>query len=154
MTDNKTLIAYVSKGGVTEEAASVIANVLQEKYGFNVDVINLRKNSSPDIAQYSNVIVGCGVRMQKVYKEALNFLEKNDFTNRRVAIFLSSLEPKEEAESKYVKRILEKYPNVKPVATNVFGGRMKILGRTSVDKRDMEKVKSWAEELGKLATEP
>jgi menaquinone-dependent protoporphyrinogen IX oxidase len=108
MTDNKTLIAYVSKGGVTEEAASVIANVLQEKYGFNVDVINLRKNSSPDIAQYSNVIVGCGVRMQKVYKEALNFLEKNDFTDRRVAIFLSSLEPKEEAESKYIKRILEK----------------------------------------------
>ena len=149
MVDNKTLIAYVSKGGVTEEAASVIANVLRDKYGFDVDVVSLRKNSSPDITHYSNVIVGCGVRMQRVYKEALNFLEKTDFKDKKVAIFLSSLEPKEEAESKYIKRILEKYPHVKPVATNVFGGRMKILGRTITDKRDMEKAKAWADELGK-----
>jgi len=149
MGKNKTLIAYASKGGVTEEAASVLANVLRDKYGFDVDVVNLRKNSHPDITQYSNVIVGCGVRMQRVYKEALNFLEKTDFKDKKVTIFLSSIFPKREAESRYIKRILEKYPHVKPVATNVFGGRMKILGRTIVDKRDLEKVKAWADELGK-----
>ncbi len=149
MADNKTLIAYVSKGGVTEEAASVIANVLRDKYGFNVDVVSLRKNSHPDITQYSNVIIGCGVRKQRVHKEALDFLEKTDFKDKKVAIFLSSLEPKEKAESKYIKRILEKYPHVKPFTTNVFGGRMKVLGRTIVDKRDLEKVKAWADELGK-----
>ena len=149
MVDNKTLIAYASKGGVTEEAASVISNVLRDKYGFNVDVVSLRKNSYPDITQYSNVIIGCGVRKQRVHKEALDFLEKTDFKDKKVAIFLSSLEPKERAESKYIKRILEKYPHVKPFVTNVFGGRMKVLGRTIVDKRDLEKVTAWADELGK-----
>lgn len=43
MTRNKTLIAYVTKGGVTEEAASEIATVLRDKYELEVDLVNLRK---------------------------------------------------------------------------------------------------------------
>ena len=45
----KTLIAYVSKGGVTGEYANVIAGVLREKYGLVVDVVDVGKNHSPDI---------------------------------------------------------------------------------------------------------
>lgn len=45
MDGDRTLIAYVTKGGVTEETASVIANVLRDKYGFQVDVVNLRRKS-------------------------------------------------------------------------------------------------------------
>jgi len=50
MAGDKTLIAYVTKGGVTEEGASVIVNVLRDKYGFEMDVVNLRKTLRPDIA--------------------------------------------------------------------------------------------------------
>jgi len=32
-TENKTLVAYVTKGGATGEAANVIANTLREKSG-------------------------------------------------------------------------------------------------------------------------
>lgn len=150
---DRTLIAYATRGGVTEEAASVIATVLRDKYGFEVDVVNLKKDPSPDLSRYGNVIIGSGVRIQRWYKEALRFLEK-DFEGRRVAIFLSSLEagdPKshDDAITKYIKRVLAKYPHVKPVAAEAFGGRMKILGRTISDSRDMEKVRAWAEELGK-----
>ena len=148
----KTLVAYVTKGGVTEEYSSVIANVLRQKYGFEVDVINLRMNRVPDLTPYNNVIIGSGVRIQKVYKEALKFIEKNDFKEKKVTIFLSSLEPRDKAIEKYLNPILEKDPHLKPVATEVFGGRMRILKRTFSDKRDIEKVKSWAEELGKGLT--
>lgn len=141
------------QGGVTEEAAAVISSVLRDKYGLVVDVVNLRENSSPDLVQYANVIIGSGVRMQKVYKEALKFLQ-NDFGDRRVAIFLSSGEagdPKsyDQAITKYVKNVLAKYPHVRPVAAEAFGGRMAILGKTVSDSRNMEKVRVWAEELGK-----
>ena len=44
--------------------------------------------------------------------------------------------------------MLEKRPNVKPVATGAFGGKMSMLGKTT-DARDMGKVSAWAEELGK-----
>ena len=150
---DKILIAYVTKGGVTEEVANVIAGVLRDKYSFEVDIVNLKDNKSPNISQYRNVIVGYGVRMQKVYGEALKFLE-TDFKDKNVAVFVSSIEvgdPKgyEGAVQKYIKNTLEKYPHVKPVATEVFGGRISILGRTLIDKRDMTKVSAWAEELGK-----
>ncbi len=152
MAFDRTLIAYVTKGGVTEETASMIANVLQDRYGLEVDLTNLRKNPCPDLRPYGNVIIGTGVRMQKVYGEALEFLE-NDFKDKRVAVFVSSLEPHDEAVTKYIEKGLANRLNVKPVAARVFGGRMKVLGKVVQDKRDMEKVKSWAEELGKKLVE-
>lgn len=147
-------MAYATKGGVTRESATVIANILRDKYGLEVDTIDLRKGPSPDLARYGNVIVGSGVRMGKVYREALEFLENNDFEDKKVAIYLSSLtagdpEKHDEAVTDYIgKQILEMHPHVKPVAAEAFGGRTKILFKTT-DNRDMEKVRAWADEVGK-----
>ena len=154
MVGKKTLMVYASKGHVTEENAHVIADILRDKYRLDVDLVDIRKNPSPDLTQHRNVIVGSGVRMGKVYKEALRFLEKNDFEKKKVAIFLSSGRagnPKsyDDAITKYIKGTLEKHPHVKPVATEAFGGRIRILGFTIADNRDIDKVKAWAEELGK-----
>lgn len=88
-----------------------------------------------------------------MYKEALKFIETNDFEGKKVALFISSVESRDEAIAKYVKRILEKYPHLRPVTFEVFGGRMKILGRTATDKRDIERVKSWVEEVGRILME-
>lgn len=153
MSGNKTLIAYTTKGGATEEVALKIAEVLRRKYNFDVDVINLRINPSPDISPYRNVIVGGGVRVQRVYKEAVRFLERSDFEGKKFAFFVLSLEagnPKSygKAVEKYIKKLLEKLPKVKPVATEAFGGRMKVLGFTIADALDFGKVEAWAESLG------
>jgi menaquinone-dependent protoporphyrinogen IX oxidase len=116
MATGKTLIAHATKGGVTEEAASLIAEILRNKYNLEVDTVNLGKNARPDLEQYRNVIVGSGVRMQRAYRKALKFLE-----NKKVAIFLSPAEagdPKSHDQTilKYVTRNLAKLPNVRPVA--------------------------------------
>lgn len=152
----KTLIAFATKGGVTEEAACVIASVLREEHGFEVDVVNLRENPSPDLTQYKNIFVGSGVRMGKWYKQALKFLE-NNFENKNVIVFLSSCtagdpEKHDEAITKYINDVLAKYPHIKPVAAEAFGGRMKMLGKTVTDNCDMDKVRAWAEEVGKKLT--
>jgi len=154
MGAERTLIAYVTKGGVTEEATSIIANVLRDKYKLEVDIINLKKNPSPDLTQYKNIIIGSGVRMQKWYKQALKFL-KNDFGDKKVAIFLSSCEAGDtksydQAITKHVKNVLTKYPHVKPIAAEAFGGRIKFLWITATDNRDMGKVRVWAEEVGQM----
>ena len=151
----KTLVAYTSKGGATEEAAKSIADVLKEKFGMDVELVNLRK-TSPDVGKYENVIVGAGVRAGKVYGEALKFL-KHDFGNRKVAFFVccgGAGDPKnyEESCTKYVTNVLADYPNVTPTATEAFGGRMKILGKKVFDTLDPAKIRAWAEILGnKLA---
>jgi menaquinone-dependent protoporphyrinogen IX oxidase len=159
MTENMTLIAYVTKGGATKEYASEIASILKEKYGLYLDVVDLRKNKSPDISKYKNIIVGSGVRMFRVYKEALKFIEKNNFEGKRVAIFLSSGKagnPKtySEAIEDYVnKQVLKKNPRLKPVAAEAFGGRTRILGKEmdppGYAAQVITKVRAWAEELGK-----
>ena len=145
---SKTLIAYASKGGTTKEYANAIASVLRDEFKIEVDVVDLRKNHDPDLTQYRSVIVGSGVKMQRMHGEGRKFLEK-DFGDRKVAIFLSSLEPKDEAVKKYVDNILEKNPRLKPLAVEVFGGRMRFLWKTSQDKTDINKAKEWAQAVAR-----
>jgi menaquinone-dependent protoporphyrinogen IX oxidase len=125
----------------------VIAEVLQENFGFEVKIVNLR-DSTPDLSGYEKIIVGSGVRMQRLHKESSRFIEKNNFKDKTVAFFLSTLEPGEEAYSKYIKPLFEKQETFKPVEVEVFGGRMRVLSKTVTDKREVERVKAWAEKLG------
>jgi menaquinone-dependent protoporphyrinogen IX oxidase len=136
---------------------------LKEKYGLEVDMVDLKKNKSPDLSKYRNIIIGTGVRMFHVYKEALKFVEKNNFEGKKVAVFLSSGKagnPKtyREAIEDYInKQILNKNPRLKPVAAEAFGGRTKILGKDmdppGYAAQVITKVQAWAEELGKQLAE-
>jgi menaquinone-dependent protoporphyrinogen IX oxidase len=144
--EDRTLIAYATKGGTTKEYANAIAAVLRDEFKMQVDLVNLGRNHNPDLAQYRNVIVGSGVKIQKMHGDGRKFLEK-DFGDRKVAIFLSSLEPKDEAIKKYVDTILEKNTKLKPFGVEVFGGRMRFLGKTSHDQRDISKAREWAQNI-------
>jgi menaquinone-dependent protoporphyrinogen IX oxidase len=151
---NKTLVAYTSKGGATQEAAQIIADVLKTKYSLDVDVVNLQKDKKrlQNLAQYKDVVIGSGVRSGKVYDEALDFL-KQDFGNKKLAFFVCSgdagdPEKYEEACTKYVTQILANFADLKTVATEAFGGRQKMLGRTIFNNFDPAKVGAWAENLG------
>jgi menaquinone-dependent protoporphyrinogen oxidase len=147
----KTLVAYASKSGATEQTAQIITEVLRGECHLEVDIINLGK-TFPSLEQYRNVVVGAGVRAGKVYDEALKFLKK-DFGDRKVAFFVccgGAGDPKKYEEScdKYLKNVLANYPDLKPVASEAFGGRMKLLGKTVFDNVDSAKIRSWAETLG------
>jgi menaquinone-dependent protoporphyrinogen oxidase len=149
----KILIAYETKGGVTEESARKIADVFRLKYQFEVDLVDLKKQNISDCSQYNNIVIGGGVRAGKVYSKALKCLE-NDFGNKKVAFFVSSgdagnPEKHKQAKIKFVENVLANYSNVEPVATEAFGGRIKILGKTVLNNIDLDKVEAWAEELGK-----
>lgn len=117
-----------------------------------MDLVNLKTSPKPELAQYENIIIGSGVRMGMWYGKAKKFL-KNRFENKNVAIFLSSGMagiPKsyDEAVSKFIRNKLAKFPHIKPIATEAFGGRYS--GRFgNEDYTDPEKVKAWAIELGK-----
>ncbi len=157
MEANKTLIAYETKGGATGESARKIAEILRSKYGLEVDLVDLKKQKPASLEQYRNVVIGGGVRAGKVYEKALKFLE-NDLSGKRVAFFVSSAEAGtpgsyEKAKAKFVESELANHPKIVPVSTEAFGGRIKILGKTVTDNRDMAKVEAWAEELGAKFTQ-
>ncbi len=149
----KTLIAYQTKGGATEEAARKIAETLRSKFQFEVDLVDLKEQKPLELTQYQNVIVGGGVRAGRVYGKTLKFLE-NDFTGKKVAFFISSSwagtpGSYDNAKAKFVEKTLTKYPKINTVGTEAFGGRIRYFKKTMVDNTDLAKVEVWAEELGK-----
>ncbi len=157
MDANKTLIAYETKRGATAEAARKIAAILRSKYQLEVDLVDLKEQKILDLSQYRNLVIGGGVRAGRVYKKALKFL-KNDLSGKRVAFFVSSAwagtpGSYEDAKVRFVENTLAKYPNINPISTEAFGGRIRMLGKTMVDNTDLAKVEAWAEELGKKFTE-
>lgn len=150
---NKTLIAYETKGGVTAESAQKIAEVMRSHYQVDVDVVDLKKHTISDYSQYHNIVIGGGVRAGNVYRKALKCLEQ-DFRGKNVAFFVSSgdagdPEKYPQAKVQFVDNVLTKYPHIHPIATEAFGGRMKLLGKTLWDNIDFAKVEAWADELGK-----
>ncbi len=146
MSENKTLIAYATRGGTTEDYAKAISAVLRDEFKMQADLVNLKKSRNPDLTQYQNIIVGAGIKMFKMHKEGAPFLKK-DFGEKNVGIFLSSLEPRDEAIKKYVDVILQKNSSLKPIAVEVFGGRMRIFGKTSEDRTGIEKAKDWTRKI-------
>ncbi len=147
MGEYKTLIAYATRGGTTEDYAKAIDSVLEEEFEMQVDLVNLRRNHNPDLAPYRNVIVGAGIRIFRMHKEGAKFLEKSDFGDRRVAVFLSSLLPRGKAIKQYVDVVTQKNSKLKPFAVEVFGGRMRVLGRIGQDMTDIEKAKEWTRKI-------
>ena len=146
----RILIGYASKGGATKEASEIIAEVLKNKYNVTVDLIDLKK-TTPKLEGYDKIVVGAGVRAGKVYGDALKFLKQN-FESKKVAFFVccgGAGDPQkyEEACKNYVTDVLANYPDLKPVSTEAFGGRMKILGKTVFDTFDSKKIQSWAEKI-------
>jgi len=152
MSANKTLIAYVSKGGATEEAAMKIADTLRSKFQLEVDLVDLKEQKVPHLGQYQNVVTGGGVRGGRVYGKTLKFLE-NDLSGKKVAFFVSSSwagtpGSYKNAKTKFVENTLTKYPKINIISTEAFGGRIRYFRRTMLDNMDLAKVEAWAEEIG------
>ena len=147
MSENRTLIAYATQGGTTEDYAKAIGSVFTDEFKMQVDLVNLKKDRNPNLTPYRNVIVGTGIKKFKMHKEGAEFLEKTDFGDRKVVIFLSSLMPRDEAIKKYVDVLMQKNTKLKPLVVEVLGGRMKILGRTIADKTDIKQSKAWARKI-------
>jgi menaquinone-dependent protoporphyrinogen IX oxidase len=147
MNENKTLIAYATRGGTTEDYAKAIGSVLTNEFKMQADIVNLKKDKNPNLTPYRNVVVGTGIKMFKMHKEGAKFLEKTDFGERKVMIFLSSLTPRDDVIKKYIDVLMQKNTKLKPLAVEVLGGRMKVFGRITEDKTDIEKSKLWAREI-------
>ena len=82
------------------------------------------------------------------YRKPIRFLKNNDFTNKNLAVFFSSLEagdPKQHDKAiyKYItKRLIYKL-NLNLVSYEGFGGRA-----FKADLTNPDKVKIWADNLG------
>jgi len=129
----KILIAYGTRYGATTSTAEEIAKVLQDE-GFDVRVVNLKKEKVKDITNFELVIIGSGMKMEMWTGKAKAFLNKfsGELKKKKVAIFVSSgaralMEYKGEHDE--IDRITKKYLEDKaskyglnPISMTMFGG--------------------------------
>jgi len=133
MKKNKILIAYGTRYGATTSTTEEIAKILRDK-GFEVKVVNLKKEKVQDINEYDLVIIGSGMKMEMWTSKAKAFLKKfsSELKKKKVAIFVSSggralMEYKGERDEivrinkKYLEDKASKY-DLNPISMTMFGG--------------------------------
>jgi menaquinone-dependent protoporphyrinogen oxidase len=147
---NTVLVAYATKHGSTREVAADVARVIRQA-GFEVDISPARDVKSLDL--YQAVVLGGALYMGRLHKDARKLLKRKrgELASLPLAVFAmgpKSTEPQElEGARAQLERALNAVPEVKPLATAIFGGVMKFGKKKALDARDWEAIQAWAEEV-------
>lgn len=90
----KTLIIYGTKSGASYECAKLLETLIE-----NSTILNIA-DRQPDLTGFDRVIIGAGVRNDKMYKPIRDYLKKNqtDLLTKELACFLCNSKPKTTAE--------------------------------------------------------
>lgn len=164
----KVLVAYASRYGSTQEVAEAIAAELRES-NLEADLKPMRKVE--ELEEYTAVVLGAPIYMLHLHKDARAFLSRHReaLTERPVAIFALGPFHDEEEEWKEVReqldKELEKFPWLKPIDTEIFGGKFdpaklrfpdSLIARLpasplhkmpAIDVRDWTAIRAWANKL-------
>jgi menaquinone-dependent protoporphyrinogen oxidase len=159
------LVVYATRYGSTQEVAERVASTLREN-GLQVDVQAARQVRT--LEGYHSVVLGAPLYIGHWLKDAHRFLGRHQegLAQRPVAIFALGPTRPEEMEAPDVRTQLDqelnKYPWLKPVAAELFGGKYDpatlrfpdsllavipaspLHGAPASDARDWEEIHAWA----------
>ena len=150
--NSKILVAYFTKGGASEVYAMIIADTLTAD-GLAVETCNLA-HDIPDIASFTTVVLGTGVRMFRVYRCWKKVLKQKALNSKHLFMFLSSgtaIEEPDKAVEKFLCPLVEKY-NLEPKSLVSFPGKIpEKWAKHDGQKETMmpEKAKAWAQEIAR-----
>ncbi|MHA1302261.1 MAG: flavodoxin domain-containing protein [Candidatus Heimdallarchaeaceae archaeon] len=152
---SKTLIVFGTRFGATAEVGVKIASILRAEFNLDVNVFDLstRTIKNLDISEYDNIVIGSGIKMGRWVSATKKFL-KHDFEGKKVAVFICSRRGGEPdlynfAYEHYIQKVLAKFPKLKPIATEVFGGKKPLKNGLFYENRDWNKIDNWARKIGK-----
>jgi menaquinone-dependent protoporphyrinogen oxidase len=89
----KTIIIYASKHGSAEKCSELLKGKLHGE----VTIVNIKKEATPDITSFDNIIVGGSIYMGKIQKTVSEFCLKNlnELKNKRIGLFICCMNIKE-----------------------------------------------------------
>lgn len=70
-TTMAVLILYATKSGATEQCAKVLSDELPQSKICNIEI------EKPSLEAFDSIILGAGVRDEKIYKAIRDFIKKN-----------------------------------------------------------------------------
>jgi menaquinone-dependent protoporphyrinogen oxidase len=114
-----TLIAYVTTHGCTEKAAQMLKEQLKD----DVTLVNLKKNSRPDLSTFDTIIIGGSIHAGQIQGRVKRFCQDHLETlkQKRLGLFLCCMEEGDTAQ----KQFDEAFPaelRTHASVTGLFGG--------------------------------
>ncbi len=168
--EEMVLVAFATKYGSTKEVAEAVAGVLRES-GFATDLQPMSKVR--DLEPYGAVVLGAPIYLGSWHADFRKFLARHqeDLSRRRPVIFTlgpTHSDPAEwQAVQIQIEKELAKYPWLKPLASELFGGKYDpaklrvpdsllaalpaspLHGMPVSDARDWEAIRAWAQKIAK-----
>ena len=129
---SKVLIAYGTRYGAAASTSEEIATVLRQE-GVDVKVVNTKEDRIRDITDYTLVIVGSGIQINKWTREPEDFLKKHqkELAAKKRALFVccGSASPAlskdktspQDMKTRYLDEKAAQY-GLHPAALGFFGG--------------------------------
>jgi menaquinone-dependent protoporphyrinogen oxidase len=118
----KTLIVYATSHGCTEGCASKIKSMLPGE----TDLVNLKKDTVPDIASYDAIVIGGSIHAGRVQSAVRKFCGKNEsaLSAKKLGLFLCCMETGEKAQQQFESAFSETL-RLKAIAQGIFGGEFR-----------------------------
>ena len=155
----KALIVYGTRYGTTANTSDVIANTLRQ-VGFEVKIVDAKKEKVQTISEFDLIIVGSGIQMGKWTSEPEDFIKKyQKELATKLALFVScgGANPLSEGEKKnkemdnakrkYLEDKAVEY-KVTPVALGFFGGCYDFNQMSWFFKKTLSSIKPKLESAG------
>ena len=143
----KTLIIYASKYGCTEKCI----NLLKDKLHGEVEIVDIKKESIPEITLFDNIIVGGSIYIGRIQKEISQFCLNNIsmLEKKNLGFFICCMNENEIAE----KQINTSFPGVllkNAVATGWFGGEFTFKKMNFLEKLIIKKISKTNKDSSKV----
>lgn len=132
-----TLIVYATHHGCTEKAAQLLKHKLMDK----VQVLNLKKDTLPDLADFDRLIIGGSIHAGMIQGSVKKFYKKHmtELLEKPLGLFLCCMYEDALAQ----KQFEEAYPEVlrkHAKAAGLFGGAFDFGKMNFIEKKIVEKV--------------
>jgi menaquinone-dependent protoporphyrinogen oxidase len=146
----KTLIIYASKHGCTEKCS----NLLKNRLNGEVKIVDIKKDSIPEITAFDNIIVGGSIYMGRIQKEINNFCLKNSNTliKKKLGFFTCGMSENDIAE----KQINTSFPEellTNTVAKAYFGGEFIFKKMNFFERFIVKKISKVNKDISKISKE-
>jgi len=161
------LVAYATRNGSTKEVAHAVAETLRQSE-LAVDCAPVESVRS--LNGYAAVVIGVPLYMGRLHKDARRFLTTHRDALSRIPVAMFVLGPVQKDEKDWtgargqLEKEMKKYPWLKPVASQIFGGKFDpanlgfpftlippLRKMKAMDARDWMAIRAWTVDVCRKA---
>lgn len=143
----KTLIAYASTHGCTEN----VAQLLKEKLNSEVELVNLKKYPNPDLSSSTRIIIGGSIHAGQIQRRVKEFCEKNldIFQHKEIGLFICCMYEGQTAKEQLRNAFPEKLHQFSKTEA-IFGGELDFKKMGFINKLVVKKAAGVKESTSNL----